>query len=156
MTNDPQGSYGSNPQGSYGSNPQGSYGAMPPGQPQPGRPVVGGNGMATAALVLGILALITSWTVIGGVFLGLLAVILGFLGLRKARRGLATGRGRAIAGIILGLLSIAISVALIAVGVSILNSEEAQNLQDCLRDAGTNQSEIQQCEDEFRNQIEGS
>ncbi len=136
---------------SYGSS---SYGSMPPSsqQGQPVRPI-GGSGMATAALVVGILALITSWTVIGGVLLGLLAVILGFLALRKARRGLATGRGRAIAGVILGLLSIAIAVALIAVGVSILNSEEAQNLQDCLRDAGTNQSEVQQCEDEFRDQV---
>lgn len=137
---------------SYGSS---SYGSMPPSnQPgQPVRPVVGGNGMATAALVLGILALITSWTVIGGVILGLLAVILGFLGLRKARPNLGNGRGRAIAGIILGLLSIAIAIALVAFAVSIFNSEEAQNLQDCLRDAGANQSEIQQCEAEFRDQV---
>lgn len=140
---------------SYGSS---AYGSMPPSgqQGQPGRPVVGGSGMATAALVLGILALLTSWTVFGGVILGLLAVILGFLAVRKASRGLATGRGRAIAGIVLGLLSIAIAVALIAIGVSILNSEEAQNLQDCLRDAGSNQSEITQCEDEFRDQVGGS
>ncbi|MDQ1738797.1 MAG: hypothetical protein QOE53_449, partial [Pseudonocardiales bacterium] len=48
---------------SYGSS---SYGSMP-GQPvQPARPISGG-GMATAALVLGILALITSFTLIGGV-----------------------------------------------------------------------------------------
>ncbi len=140
---------------SYGSS---AYGSMPPSgqQGQLGRPVVGGSGMATAALVLGILALLTSWTVFGGVILGLLAVILGFLAVRKASRGLATGRGRAIAGIVLGLLSIAIAVALIAIGVSILNSEEAQNLQDCLRDAGSNQSEITQCEDEFREQVGGS
>ncbi len=134
---------------SYGSS---SYGSMPP-QAQPARPVVGGNGMATAALVLGILALITSWTVFGGIILGLLAVILGFLGLRKARRGLATGRGRAITGIILGLVSIVIALAVLALVGSFLNSEEAQNLQDCLRDAGTNQSQVQQCEDDFRDQV---
>ncbi len=140
-----------NPQGSYGS---GSYGSMPPSgqQGQPARPV-GGSGLATAALVLGILALISSWTVIGGILLGLPAVILGFLGLGKARRGLATGRGRAIAGIILGLLSIAIAGLVIALGVAFFNSDEAQNLQDCLRDAGSDQSQVQQCEDEFRDQI---
>lgn len=140
---------------SYGSS---AYGSMPPSgqQGQPGRPVVGGGGMATAALVLGILALLTSWTVIGGALFGLLAVILGFLALGKVRRGLGTGRGRAIAGIVLGLLSIAIAIAIFAIGASILNSDEAQNLQECLRDAGTNQSEITQCEDEYRDQIGGS
>lgn len=137
---------------SYGPNP---YGSMPPSsqQGQPGRPVVGGSGMATAALALGILALISSWTVFGGILLGLLAVILGFVALRKARRGLGAGRGRAIAGIILGLLSMAIAIALVAFAVSIFNSEEAQNLKDCLRDAGASQSEIQQCENEFRDQV---
>ncbi len=140
-----------NPQGPYGAS---SYGSMPPSgaQAQPAQPV-GGSGMATAALVLGILALLTSWTVFGGILLGLLAVILGFIGLRKARRGLATGRGRAIAGVILGLLSIAIAVVVIALGVAFFNSDDAKNLRSCLDDAGTNQSEIAQCEDEFRDQV---
>ncbi|MEO6503059.1 MAG: DUF4190 domain-containing protein [Jatrophihabitantaceae bacterium] len=133
---------------SYGSS---SYGSMPPSgvQGQPARPVVGGSGMATAALVLGILAPITSWTGFGGIILGLLAgllaVILGVLALVKAHRGLATGRGRAITGIIFGLLGIAIAVAVFAVHLSYR--------QDCVRDAGANQSQIQQCEDVFRERI---
>ena len=131
-----------------------SYGAMPP-QTQSARPVSGG-GMATAALVLGILALITSITVIGGVLLGLLAVILGVIALRRANRGLALGRGRAIAGIVLGLLGILVAGVLIAAGLSILNSEEGKNLQDCLRDAGSDQSQVQQCQDQFRDQVGGS
>lgn len=131
-------------------------GSMPPYQPQPARPVAGGGGMATAALVLGILALITCWTVIGGVLLGLLAVIFGIVGLRRANRGLAFGRGRAIAGIILGVLGIVVAGLLIAVGVSLLNSDEGKNLQSCLKDAGNNQSQIQQCQDEFKNQVGGS
>jgi O-antigen ligase len=109
--------------------------------------------MATAALVLGILALITSWTVIGGILLGLLAVIFGIVGLRRANRGLALGRGRAIAGIILGLLGIVVAGLLIAVGVSLFNSDEGRNLRDCLNDAGNNQTQIQQCQDEFRDQV---
>jgi hypothetical protein len=112
--------------------------------------------MATAALVLGILALITSITVIGGVLLGLLAVILGVIALRRANRGLALGRGRAIAGIVLGLLGILVAGVLIAAGLSILNSEEGKNLQDCLRDAGSDQSQVQQCQDQFRDQVGGS
>jgi uncharacterized integral membrane protein len=109
--------------------------------------------MATAALVLGILALITSWTVIGGILLGLLAIIFGIIGLRRANRGLALGRGRAIAGIILGLLGIVVAGLLIAVGVSLFNSDEGKNLRNCLNDAGNNQTKIQQCQDEFRDQV---
>jgi predicted PurR-regulated permease PerM len=109
--------------------------------------------MATAALVLGILAVITSFTVFGGVILGLLAVIFGVIGLRRANRGVALGRGRAIAGIILGLLGIVLAVALVAIGVSVLNSPEGKNLQDCLKSAGSDQSQVQKCQDQFRNQV---
>jgi uncharacterized protein DUF4190 len=139
---------------SYGSS---SYGAMPPsGQPvQPARPISGG-GMATAALVFGILALITSWTVVGGVLLGLLAIIFGIVGVRRANRGLALGRGRAIAGIILGVLSIAIAVAVIAAGVAFFSSDEGKDLKNCLQDAGNNQTQVQQCRDQFRDQVGGS
>jgi len=134
----------------------GSYGSVPPQvqQAPPARPVSGG-GMATAALVLGILALITSWTVVGGVLLGLLAVIFGIVGLRRANRGLALGRGRAISGIILGLLGILVAGLLIAVGVSLFNSDEGKNLRSCLRDAGNDQTRVQQCQDQFRDQVNG-
>ncbi|MBV9822257.1 MAG: DUF4190 domain-containing protein [Actinobacteria bacterium] len=132
-----------------------SYGSMPPQAPVATRPV-GGGGMATAALVLGILALITSFTVFGGVLLGLLAIIFGVIGLRRANRGLALGRGRAIAGIILGVLGILVAGLLIAIGVSILNSPEGKDLQSCLRDAGSNQSQVQQCQDEYRSKVGGS
>ena len=131
----------------------GSY-ASPAPQAPPARPVSGG-GMATAALVLGILALVTCWTVVGGVLLGLLAIIFGVVGLRRANRGLALGRGRAISGIILGVLGILVAGLLIAVGVSLLNSDEVKNLRSCLRDAGNDQTRVQQCQDEFRDQVNG-
>ena len=51
-----------------------------------GGPVVARNGLGTAALVLGILALVTCWTVIGGVVLGVLAVIFGFIGRGRVKR----------------------------------------------------------------------
>jgi hypothetical protein len=142
---------------SYGSSAS-SYGSMPPSgqQTQPAPRPVGGAGMATAALVLGILALITSFTVIGGVLLGLLAIIFGVIAMRRANRGLAAGRGRAIAGIVLGVLGIVVAGALIAAGVSLLNSDEGKNLKSCLKDAGSNQSQIQQCQDQFRDQVGGS
>jgi uncharacterized membrane protein len=109
--------------------------------------------MATAALIIGILALITSFTVIGGILLGLVAIILGFLAVRRASRGLATGRGRGIAGILLGALGLIISVALVVAGVSLLNSKEGKDLTSCLKNAGSNQSKIQACQDKFRDQV---
>lgn len=140
---------------SYNDRP--AYAAAPgypaDGYPPPGAPVPHqrGGGMATAALVLGILALVTSITVIGGVLFGLLAIVFGIVAGRRAKRGLAPGRGRAVAGIVLGLLGLIISVALIAFGVSILNSPSGKNLQDCLKNANGNQSAIQQCQQQYVN-----
>ncbi len=111
-----------------------------------------GAGMATAALVLGTMALITSFTVIGGILFGLIAIILGVVAVRRASRGLAAGRGRAIAGIILGALGLLLGVALVVAGVSILNSKQGKNLTSCLKDAGTDQSKVQACQTKFRDQ----
>lgn len=120
----------------------------------PGEPARrGGAGLAIAALVLGILALVTSITVIGGIVLGLLAIVLGFLALRKAKRGEAGGRGMAIAGIVTGALGLIIAVILVAVGASLLNSDSGKNLQSCLKDANGNQSAVQQCQQQFQNDI---
>lgn len=112
-----------------------------------------GKGMAIAALVLGILALLSSWTVLGGIIFGLIAVVLGFIASGRAKRGRAGGRGMAISGIVLGVLGIVIGGALIALGASFLNSEEAQQLQDCLTDAGNDDAAIAECNDRFEEDL---
>lgn len=112
--------------------------------------------MATAALVLGILALITSFTVIGGLLLGLLAVIFGVIGARRARNGLAPGRGRAIAGVVTGVIGMAIAIGLVIFGVSILNSPAGKNLQNCIKNANGNQAAVQQCDIQYRNSTTGN
>lgn len=129
----------------------GAYSAAGPAPTEPVRR--GGAGMATAALVLGILALLTSFTVIGGIVLGILALILGILALRKANRGEADGRGRAIAGIVTGVLGVIIAVVLVAVGASLLNSKSGKNLQSCLKNANGNQSAVQKCQQQYQNDI---
>ncbi len=113
----------------------------------------GGAGMATAALVLGILAIITSFTVVGGVLLGVLAIIFGIIAARRARQGLALGRGRAIAGVVTGVIGVLLAALLIAVGVSVFNSPAGKNLRSCLKDANGNQQQIQQCNDQYRDQV---
>lgn len=57
------------------------------------------NGMGTAALILGIIGLL-----IGGCLLGPLAIIFGAVGISKANQGLATNKGSAVSGLILGIV----------------------------------------------------
>lgn len=109
----------------------------------------GGRGMAIAALVLGVLALLLCWTVIGGILLGLIAIVLGIIAAVRAGRGQAQGKGLAVTGAVLGGIGLILSGVLVAIGVSVLNSESGQNLQDCLLDAGDDQAQIEQCQQEF-------
>lgn len=111
-----------------------------------------GAGMAIAALVLGIVAIVLCWTVIGGIVLGLLTVILGLIAFRRAGRGEAGGRGRALAGAITGAIGIVLAGLLLAVGISIWNSPGVQNLRTCLQNAHGDQTAIQQCQQQFRQQ----
>lgn len=70
------------------------------------------NGMGVAALVLGIVALVTCWI---GVIPSVLAIIFGSIGMKKADQGLANNRGLAKAGFILGIIGAAIWAVFIVV-----------------------------------------
>ena len=113
------------------------------------------SGLAIAALVCGVLALLSSWTVIGGILLGLIAVVLGIVALSRVKRGLAAGRGMAIAGIVTGILGTVLAIALIAVGVSLLNSDAGQQLQDCLADAGNDDAAVAECQRQYQEDLGG-
>lgn len=91
----PPGGYGMPPQG-YGmppGGPMGGYSGMPP-QPQQG------NGWALASLIT---ALVGGCVPVIG---GLLAILFAFFGFRRAKTS-NSGKGLAIAGLIIGLLSVA-------------------------------------------------
>ncbi|MEU6622148.1 DUF4190 domain-containing protein [Streptomyces litmocidini] len=76
---------------------------------QPGWPQAPSNGMGTTAMVLGIIA-VAGFCLYGlGVVLGILALIFGIIGMKKAGRGEATNRGMALAGVILGSIGILVS-----------------------------------------------
>ncbi|NHC16292.1 DUF4190 domain-containing protein [Motilibacter sp. E257] len=107
--------------------------------------------MAIAALILGILALLTGWLVVGSLF-GLIAIVLGIVGLRRAKGGVG-GKGMSIAGIVLGVLGILTTVLVIAAGVALFNSDEFQNLQDCLQSAGNDQAAVEDCQREFNSGV---
>lgn len=70
------------------------------------------NGLGTAALVMGILQFFCLGTV-GSV----LAIIFGKIGMNKADQGLATNRGAAKAGFVLGIIGLALTVVGIIVAI---------------------------------------
>jgi len=101
-------------------------------------------------LVLGILALVSSITVVGGILLGLVAIVFGALGRGRAKRGEATNGSSATAGLVLGIVALVVAGGLIAVGASFLNSDEGQKLRDCLQQAGSDPAAQQQCQVDFQ------
>jgi Domain of unknown function (DUF4190) len=85
----------------------------PPGPGQGDEPNRLGNGLAVAALVLGIVGVVAGVTVI--LFfvafpLGVLALIFGLVGQSNARKRDGAGRGQAIAGTVLGSVTIGLSI----------------------------------------------
>jgi hypothetical protein len=131
-----QGQYGAPP---YGTSPYGAPGGAGYGPPQRR------NGLGTAALVLGILALLLSWTIVGGVVLGLAAVVLGVLGRGRVKRREADNGGSAVAGIVLGLVGLVIAIGLVALGAAFFSSEQGRTLTECLREAGNDPAAQEQC-----------
>ena len=152
----PGGAYpgGPYPGGAYpgGAYPGGYPGGYPPPAPygdyySPGPPK---NGMGVAALVVAIIALISSVSVVGGIVLGIVAVILGFIGRGRVKSGEANNGGVATAGIILGVISIIAGLAFIAIWVGLFKDVGAGGYFDCLQRAGQDRAAVQQCSDEFR------
>jgi hypothetical protein len=143
----PPPSYGPYP-GSYPPPPQASpYGGYP-AAPPPSAPQ---NGLGIASLVTAIIALLT---VVGGIVLGVVAVILGFMGWGKAKRGQATNGGVAVAGIVLGFLSIIEAVVVIGLFIWGFGEVGGTDYVDCLSRAGSDQEAVQQCADQFTSNLE--
>ncbi len=127
--------------GGYGA--PGGYGPPPPGYgPRQS------NGLPVAALVLGILGVLTFWFVLGGA-LGIVGLILGLIGLSRVRKGQATGKGMAIAGTVLSGLAIVLTSIVVVVAI-VRVAPKLSQLQDCLNQAVTAQDR-QGCRDQFTN-----
>jgi len=137
-------------EGSYGTTPPPPTGAPEPAAPEygapvygapaytePPAPVAGRNGMAIGALVVGIVGVVLAFCLPPlGLVLGVVALVLGFLARRKA--AVNGGAGQAMAGIILGAVSIVLAVVVLAVFGSLVNK-----FSDCANK--TTQAEKQAC-----------
>ena len=142
----PQGGFGGPPpQGGFGGPPPGTgFGGPPPGPgfggPPPGfGPPQGSNGMATGALVLGIIALVLT-TILGwipfvtgiiGAVLGVVALVLAIPARRRAAET-GVGRGAATGGLVTGILAILFGV-LGVLGWAFLFNAGGQVLEDLCR-----------------------
>jgi hypothetical protein len=142
--------------GPYGYVGGGGY--PPPPAPYSGYtlapPVAPKNGMGVGALVTAIVSLPAAITVVGGFVLGLVAVVLGFIGYGRAKRGEANNGAVAIAGIVLGVLGMVLSAFVIAFGVWGFYKIGGGDYVDCMQRAGNDRSAQLQCEDEFKQNVE--
>jgi uncharacterized membrane protein len=118
------------------------------GHSGPGTTVERRNGFGIAALVLGLVGIAVFWTVIGGIVLGLLALVFGILGYRRKKRALATNGVMALVGAVAGALALIASSVVLAAGVAVFNSDEFKSYSDCVEHADT-ASEREQCARDF-------
>ena len=139
--------YGAYPGGYPPPPPQPYYGFTPP-------PIGPRNGLGIAALVIAIIGLAFCWTVVGGVILGLSAVIIGFVARGRVKRREATNGSVAIAGIVLGFLAIIVSLVFIPIWIGVFDKVGGTDYVDCLSKAGSDEQAIRKCADQFRDRVE--
>lgn len=137
----------------YGA-PQYPGPAAPPyGQPygSPYPPTSGRkNGLGVAALVLGIIAILFGWLVVGAVP-GILAIAFGVIGRKRASRGEASNGGLATAGLVCGIIGTLIAAAVLSYVLK--HRQEIGDYSDCVIDANGDQAAVRVCEDRFRDDL---
>jgi hypothetical protein len=113
------------------------------------------NGKGVAALVCGGLAALFALVFfpLGVLVLGIAAVVLGIMGIRRAGRGEATNKGQAVAGLALGVLGLVVFGARTAAFVA-QNSEELDRYNQCLQ-AAASDDERDQCQQQLEEEISG-
>lgn len=138
-----------------------SYGAgypppypYPPYPGYPPAPVRPRNGLGVASLLLAIAGLVTALSVLGGVGLGIAAVLLGSLGHARVKRGEADNGGIAIAGVVLGVLAIVAGIACVFVYLGVWKTVGGDDYIGCMTKAGSDPVLQQQCTDRFREHLE--
>jgi hypothetical protein len=150
-----QGAYepGPYPPGAYPSGPyQGGYPPppMPYGDYYQSAPAAPKNGLGIAALVVAVIALLGSFSIVGGILGGIVAVILGVIGRGRVKSGEANNGGVALAGIILGAIAIIVSLVFIPIYVGLFKDIGGGGYLECLQQAGQDSAAVEQCSEELR------
>lgn len=79
------------------------------------------NGLGVVTLALGVSAVLTFWTVLGGILFGLTAAMTGAFGVRRIRRGRASNRAVTLLGLVAGVVGLVASVVFLFTGWSALS-----------------------------------
>ncbi|MDN3294201.1 DUF4190 domain-containing protein [Streptomyces ficellus] len=116
----PTGAYGYPGYPGYGTGYQTGYSSYGQG----GWQQAPSNGMGITAMVLGIVSLVLFCLWGLGIIPGIMALIFGIIGRKKAQRGEADNSGMALAGIILGSVGIAVSAAFLSFLVWAVTNED--------------------------------
>lgn len=115
------------------------------------------NGVGVAALVVGIVSLVLAILIIffplAGI-LGIVAIVLGGIGMGRAGRGIADNRGQALTGLITGLLAFLVAVALgLGIGSFVFqHANDFRKLGSCM-DKAQSAAARQTCARAFGNQL---
>jgi hypothetical protein len=117
-------------------------------------PVAPKNGLGIASLVIAIVALVLVWSVGGGVILGAIAAVIGFVARGRVKRGEANNGGVAVAGIVLGIVAIVVGLIFVPIWMGLWNETGGGDYIDCLQKAGSDPVKQQQCANQFREHVE--
>jgi len=123
---------------------------MPYGEYYQAAPAAPKNGLGIAALVVAVIGLLGSFTIVFGILAGVVAVILGVIGRSRVKSGAANNGGVALAGIVLGVIAIIVSLVFIPIYVGLFKDIGAGGYLECLQRAGQNSTAVEQCSDELR------
>lgn len=134
----------------------GNYGTTPISsgyEPEPGRQQT--NGVALAAMILGILALLGLVFILPGFILGLIALTLGIMGVRRANAiaGPGARKGMAITGIVTGAISLILSALMLIFGFSVAKQLVDDGVFEACEQYQDDDEQLQAC---FEDEVERS
>ena len=134
--------------GNYNQPPT-SYGyeAAPPQQ---------NNGVALAAMILGILSLLGLLFLFPGLILGVIALILGIVGVKKANSIIGPGsrKGMAISGIVMGAIATILSALMLIFGISVAKQLLDDGVMEACEQFQGDNEQYQSCiEDEIEKSL---
>jgi hypothetical protein len=81
------------------------------------------NTQGLVAMILGIVSIPLLCCLYLGVLTGIAAIVLGMQGKKKAEQGLATNRGQAQAGFILGIVAVGLGVLLLILSIALRGAD---------------------------------
>ncbi len=126
---------------SYNQNQQGGYQNYQMNTAKPE-----GHGMGLAAMIVGIVGLLTCWLFIGGIA-GIVAVVLGIIALRKLKKTPGAKKGMAITGIVTGTLAI-VGTLIVTIAAVLLGGITAEAIDHC-KEFENDSTAYQKCVEDY-------